>query len=148
LVLSCTNGLTRVDSYWGATTERFYRSAVYDWWPQAEKQAPQKGVEKLHWLIYDNIEAVLEEMGYRKRAGEIKPDFLIAFHIGSGLQPSSSGPQNVAMLTIEAYAPDGHLVWRGWAEGSVDTSLPPEARKSRIESAVRATLHQFEPAKG
>jgi hypothetical protein len=134
-----------VESYWGSTIHRLPRGATYAWAIDDGAAAPPQN-DDVDQLIRGRTEQLLDKMGYRKHTDSAKPDFLVSFRAGSGLQPSSSGPQRMALLTIEAISTEGRLIWRGSAEGVVDPSLTPEERTKRIKRAVRLILKPFKPA--
>jgi len=145
-VLACTpGGPIRVQSYWGTTIYRFHRHATYAWSATSPVGNPDRDTEAVHQLIRACIECALQEMHYIRAEEGVTPDFYISYRVGSGYQPTSSGPTNVALLAIEAHGADGRLIWGGWANGSVNSTLTPEVRRARVEHSVWAILGQFAP---
>jgi len=133
----------RTRSYWGTTTERVSPGSSYQWRASAEESAMAASDPPLYKLIRDNVERGLACRGYTLRPGDAPPEFFISLRMGSGVQPSSAGPANMALLAVEAHAPDGRIIWRGWAEGTLDPTQPPEVRKARIELAICQILDEF-----
>lgn len=140
-------GPIRVLSYWGTTFERMPEGAAYAWAVSRQEVDPQVVDSGLLDFMRAEIDRGLNELGYAPANGELAPSFFVSLQVGSSLQPSSAGPTEVALMTIETHAPSGRLLWRGWAEGNVDASHPPEVRKAMVERAIRQTLHEFAPAR-
>lgn len=137
----------RVKSYWSASFERMRHGATYAW--GVSQQAVDMPVVESGLLdfLHSEVDRGLTEMGYVLNTGEERPDFLISLDVGSSLQPSSEGPTQVALMTLEARAASGRLLWRGWAEGRVDSSHPPEVRRELVQRAIHQTLLEFAPEK-
>lgn len=147
LMGGCTaGGPVQVHAYWGTTIDRMPRNSTYDWRVTEQEAAAASADPELHALIRKNIDDCLASHGYVRSAAGARPDFLVSYRAGSGFQPSSAGPTNLAMLSIEARTVEGRAIWSGWAEGAIDSSLPPEVRKARIERVIQAILDQFGPA--
>lgn len=147
LMGGCTSGgPVQVHAYWGTTIDRMPRNSTYDWRVTEPEAAAVSADPKLHALIRDNIEAGLAHHGYARSAAGTQPDFLVSYRAGSGFQPSATGPTNLAMLAIETRTAEDRTIWSGWADGAIDSSLPPEVRKARIERVIQAILDQFGPA--
>jgi hypothetical protein len=141
-----SGGYFRVRSYWDTTLERMCYGNCYQWLAGANETTPSLADPDLHAFIQCRIEADLANLGYQRCPDEGSPDFFISYRSGTGIQPTSSGPTNMALLAIEAHRGDGRLLWRGWAEGAIDASTPPEVRRERIESAINRILREFHPA--
>jgi hypothetical protein len=135
-----SNESVRVNSYWGTTIDRPPPGSVYDW--SAESAHLEQGQDpNVARAIQENVERELAAIGYVKRAGTQAPDLLIYFHIGRGLQPSPSGPEQRASLGIRVFsASDGRVIYCASADALIDGTLCPEDRRARIEYAVHEII--------
>ena len=138
---------TRVHSYWGLTTQRPPRDATFAWSLESNAPGTLSGDEALMAMIRERTESGLINLGYRKREGRASAEFYVSCRLTTRVQPSDAGPIDSGSLVIDAVSgADGRLIWRGWAEGPTDPSLPPEVRQQRIENAVTEILDRFRPS--
>lgn len=135
----------RVRAYWGATTKRLPRDSTFAW--SIKSSTTQSDVsDELKTFIREKTEEGLVNLGYRKREGTAIADYYVSSQITTGMQPSDAGPIDTGSLVIDVVSgADGRLIWQGWAEGQLDPSLSPEARRKRLEDAVKRILEQFRP---
>jgi len=137
---------TRVHSYWGSTAQRPSRDATFAWSLEPSSEG-ESGDAALMEMIRERTEAGLISLGYRKRDGRTSADLYVSCRLTTSFQPTDQGPIDSGSLVIDVVSgADGRLIWRGWAEGPVDRSLPPEARQKRVEAAVHQILEQFKPS--
>lgn len=143
-LVGCTpGGPIRVRSFWGTTIERMPHSSTYAWWSGgAETRATDASLDE---LIRHRIDVELQEFGFRRVDDPAQATFLVSYIAGHGFHPTSRGPTDLAILAVEAHNPDGRLIWRGWADGSVDPGATPEVRRARLTEAVRVIIKQFHP---
>jgi hypothetical protein len=137
---------TRVQSHWGSTAHRPSPGATFAWSlePSAEGAVDDPA---LMAMVRERAEAELLASGYRRREGASSADLYVSCRLTTSLQPTDQGPIDKGALVIDVVSgADGRLIWRGWADGPVDPSLPPEARRQRIEEAVRDIVAQFRPS--
>jgi len=142
-----TTPTTRIHSYWGATTNRPSQGATFAWSLAANPQSESGESHALLPMIREQIEAGLVHSGYRKYEGKTGADFYVSSFFTQRIQPSDYGPIDSGSLVIDVVSGvDGQRIWRGWAEGPVNPSLAPDARRKRIDNAVTQLLNQFKPA--
>ena len=135
-----SNGSVRVHSYWGTTIERPPVGSVYDWSAESGHLEPGQD-EHLAKAIQEDVEHELSAMGFVKRDGSQHPDFLVSTHMGRGLQPSPSGPEQRATLAVRILsAADGRVIYCASADALISPTLCPEERRSRLDYAVRELL--------
>lgn len=147
LSAGCSHGHMRVRSYWATTLERMPWGSTYDWFSEANVTTSTLADPELHGFTQREIERGLADLGYVHEPGG-EPDFLISYRSSMGVESTSWGPANKALLAIQAHRPGGRVIWRGWAEGEVDTSSPPEVRRERLHGTIRRILEEFRPAGG
>lgn len=146
LVLAgCSYDNVRVHSYWGTTIHRPQAGSVYEW--SAESGHLDPGADpRIAREIQEVIEREMAGMGFVKRSGTQPPDMILAAHMGRGLQPSPSGPEQRANLGVQLHwATDGRLLYSASADALVEPTLTPEERKARIDRTVHEVLRPLNP---
>lgn len=140
-------------------------------WAQPSPDAGQnpRGVSE---LVERRVIAALDEQlaakGYRKiERGQ--PDFVVNFivttqqkvdyttyYTGWGYYGGWYGGMSTAQTQAREWtegtmivdlfdADDKSLVWRGWAQGTIEPNLPPEERNRRINNVVSKLMEKFPP---
>ena len=145
MLAGCKYENVRVHSYWGTTIERPAAGSVYEW--AAESGHLEAGMDPhVSQAIESDIERELGAMGFVKRNGNGPPDILISTHMGRGLQPSPSGPEQRANLVVKVHdAADGRLIYSACADALIEPTLSPEERRARIDRAVHEVLLPLTP---
>ncbi len=140
-----SNRSVRVQSYWGTTIVRPAPGSVYDWSADSGHLA-QGQDERIAKAVQEDVERELSAIGFVKRDGTQKPDFLISSHVGRGLQPSPSGQEQRATLAVRILsADDGRVIYCASADALISPTLSPEERRSRIDYAVREIMRPLGP---
>jgi hypothetical protein len=145
VLAGCQYDNVRVHSYWGTSISRPAAGSVYEW--SAESGHLEVGQDvRLAQAIQEDIENEMAAMGYIKRAGESPPDLLLSLHTGRGLQPSPSGPEQRATLSVQVFwAADGHLMYCATADALIEPSLSPEERRARLARAIHEIMRPIAP---
>jgi len=150
------------------TTVDFAGWHTWAWAPAGSGTAVGAVSVSLHdTRIRRSVEAALGEAGYR-RVEAADADFLVTYsvqltekqdvtvwddpvgryHWRGGWHPTEV---SVRHYTLGSLALDvvqrssGNVVWRGWAEATVQKDVEPAERERRIDAAVRAILARFPP---
>lgn len=91
--------------------------------------------------VQERIEADLATKEYLRAAGG-NPDFFICYRLGKVVAEAETGIDSWddAVLEVDITDPTGGLVWRGRVRGPIDYTASPDARKGRIETAVRQLM--------
>lgn len=141
----CRYDNVRVHSYWGTTIDRPAAGSIYDWSAESGHLDPSQD-PRLTTAVEEDVERQLAAMGFVKRAGSEQPDILISLHTGRGLQPSPSGPEQRATLTVQAFwATDGRLLYCATADALIEPTLTPEERRARLNRAIHHLLQPLAP---
>jgi hypothetical protein len=135
----------RVHSYWGTTIERPAAGSVYDWSAESGHLEPGQD-ERVAKAVQEDVERELSAMGFVKRDGTQQLDLLVSAHMGRGLQPSPSGQEQRANLTVRIIsAVDGRVIYCATADALIEPTLSPEERRSRLDYAVGELLRPLSP---
>lgn len=127
----------RVHSYWGTTIERPAPGSVYDWSAESGHLQPGQD-ERIAKAVQEDVDRELCAIGFVKRDGTQRPDYLVSVSTGRGLQPSPSGQEQRATLSVRLQsAADGRVIYCATADALIDSTLCPEVRRSRLSHAVR-----------
>jgi len=140
----------RAESFWGPAQKLSGLGASFAWRQVAkcEPDASKVGGSDIDATFHDLIEADLMSKGYRK-SNDRSVDFSVCYRMGKRERQSETqlGTWDEATLGVELTDPStGGLIWRGFVHGRIDYSAPPEARKARLETAVRQLLQPLPKA--
>lgn len=141
----CRYDNVRVHSYWGTTIHRPVAGSVYEWSTESGHLDP--GADpRVAREIQHEIEREMASIGFVKRSGAEPPDMILSTHMGRGLQPSPSGPEQRATLGVQLYwAADGRKIYSAAADALIEPTLSPEERKKRIDRAIHEVLRPLNP---
>jgi hypothetical protein len=128
-------------SFWGPAHKLSGLGTSYGWKPgeKCEPDADKTGNPEISSTFLDLVDTEFAKLGYR-RISEGKPDFLVCHRIGKFVAQAQTGlaSWDEAVLEVDLTDPaTGGNVWRGRVQGRIDYSAAPEARKHRMQSAVR-----------
>jgi hypothetical protein len=140
----------QTESNWGPAHKLSGLGATYAWKQGAKCEPDSSKAEHpdIEARIHERIDADFAAKGYC-RADGAKPDVYVCYRLGKVVTQAETGHASWddAVLEVDLSDPaTGGLVWRGRARGRIDYAASPDARKGRLETAVRQLMQPLPQA--
>lgn len=138
------------ESHWGPAHQLSGLGTTYAWRQGAKCEPDSSQTENpdIPVRVQERIEADLAAKGYLRPAGG-KPDFIVCYRLGKVVTQAETGLDSWddAVLEVDLSNPaTGGLIWRGRVRGRIDYTASPDARKGRVETAVRQLMQPLPKA--
>ena len=142
----------QTESNWGPAHKLSGLGTTYAWrqGAQCEPDSSKVGNPDFQARIQERIDADLATKGY-SRPADGKPDFFVCYRLGKVIAQAETGSASWDDAIIEVDLSDpatGGIVWRGRVRGRIDYAASPDARKGRMETAVRQLMQPLPKAGG
>lgn len=138
---ACTT--IQAESYWGPAHKLAGLGSSYSWIPggKCEPSASKAEDSDIEAAVQEQIDADLATKGYRK-INERNADFSVCYRlVKQTRQREITNAADEAILEVDITEPaTGGEVWRGRVRAWIDYSASPDARRKRIETAVKQIM--------
>jgi len=134
----------QAESFWGPAQNLSGLGTTFAWRQgvKCEPEASKANVPDVENAVQELIEESFTAKGYR-RGDATKPDVYVCYRLGKVIALAETGFDSWDDAIIEVDLTDpatGGLVWRGRVRGPIDYAAAPDARKARLETAVRQLM--------